>query len=405
MADTPAVALLEGQSNIIFTLSSAGPDCVAADPRWMQYRFHSSYFSPSLSDFFRDQVEWYRYRSIETTILVGDDKVPLTGMRLVVLPHCAYLILEVLLPGTLGGALLANHALSWGPGAPDEIPSVTCDGLPFGDFLAQVLPAGLALDPRFRRGYVMAYLTVSETDAGVWDDPRWTSVVGMAESPLDVEHLTPNWSEVLQYQKWVVSRFLFSRRGTTLLMAENGREHDYVRRAFFTVYRSLAMLALYQHHVLVEIGQQLNAIPNLERNRRQVNEIHRRLLDFTKTIHLSEVTQVDYGQRLWGFWQEAFNIQGLYDQTAARIQEIDGYLTQVKNFDLTWKVTVLTAVGVPIQVGFSLVGSRVPWGWPTLGALGGATILFILLLMDWPRLWDRLRHAGESRTPRTKERS
>lgn len=147
----------------------------------------------------------------------------------------------------------------------------------------------------------------------------------------------------------------FTRTGAVVLdKASYNPSPEQIRFSWRTFYLDFFLQALFQRLSLLRFSWELSEIEELVHNEDKVERLHRRLLDFNNRSWFSQLTNADYGHRIYMRWQSVLETEKLYTEVKTQIRELDEYLERMRQRKISKIVNTVTLVAVPLGLVFSL---------------------------------------------------
>ncbi len=119
------------------------------------------------------------------------------------------------------------------------------------------------------------------------------------------------------YSRWQYSLFGFSRE-SGLIMASEVEKYNitYMPHTFEKNYFYMLLLAIYQRISLINLSQEL-----ITGDKTKANKLQGKLTRFTRITWFSQITNSENGMDIWKKWQNAFELQNLYEEVHRQCNE------------------------------------------------------------------------------------
>jgi len=195
-----------------------------------------------------------------------------------------------------------------------------------------------------------------------------------------------------EYQRWSNSKYGFSKDGGVVLADGNDSFVDdctKLPRHFATMYLDLFLLVVYQRVALLEFSRRLSEVNQLLENGKLVDELRRDILNFTNWAWFSQVTNSEQGVDIWKRWRKVMEVEVLYKEVQAQLQELDEYIQARRSTLINFKIALITLLTVPATVIFSFLGANfadfeISYHASTWKYLLSFAYVLIILIVFWP---------------------
>lgn len=201
--------------------------------------------------------------------------------------------------------------------------------------------------------------------------------------PKEGEKLSFDYNEE-EYNKVMVthhlsSRYGFSREGSFLLTSTIGvngeddlfgKDPDRGLLYWNTYYLDMYILAIFYRIALLNMSWDLN----VDNTDKMVEGLRKWILDFTNKLWFYELTNYDFGMKLWQRCLNALNLKELYDGVRGELAELEQYLSDKDAKRKENKFNILTMAALPLGLYLAFLGANFPFEadltWNLLSWLG-----------------------------------
>ncbi len=119
------------------------------------------------------------------------------------------------------------------------------------------------------------------------------------------------------YSRWEYSLFGFSRESGLIMASEKEKYNiTYMPHTFEKNYFYMLLLAIYQRISLINLSQEL-----ISGDKTKANKLQGELTRFTRITWFSQITNSENGMDIWKKWQNAFELQDLYEEVHRQCRE------------------------------------------------------------------------------------
>lgn len=119
------------------------------------------------------------------------------------------------------------------------------------------------------------------------------------------------------YSRWQYSLFGFSRESGVVMASEMEKYNiTYMPHTFEKNYFYMLLLAIYQRISLINLSQEL-----ITGDKTKANKLQGELTRFTRITWFSQITNSENGMDIWKKWQNAFELEDLYEEVHRQCRE------------------------------------------------------------------------------------
>lgn len=365
------------------------------------YEKYQTYFSPAISSFLYKDTKWFHKQIDQDAELsfAGYSKnehdtqlleIKVEKAEIVLFPQQAYLLLRLHTKGNIHDITKFNSWITTIRSSQSNVyirmKKTICT---LFDYINLILNE-LHFNVSSHVGKVFGYSLLKTTDSSLVNVQLNTYLPALK----DFFELDPSDSFIESEHSDVLQRFqsrlqTFSLSGGMVLVDENILfNQEFYGEYHHTIYRDIALLALYQMDFLNNLALRLSDVRNLIYHRKQILYLRMLFLEFTNKSWFSHISMRPYPQTLRDYWQKQLQIQKLYDDVTEQLDQLTNFAQQDRSWWLTIGLGTLTLLSWP---GLFIKNSIFNTWFPDIPYLSTILAIFLPVAIIIGVTWDRFR--------------